>query len=70
MLSPFSHELPTQTQLPHAVLKENKLKDKEMTENPIFFFSEKGYCCFIFSFSAVDSDLSGKKPSISGDLKR
>lgn len=38
LLSPFSHELPTQTQLPYAVLKENKLKNKEITENPIFFF--------------------------------
>lgn len=40
-----------------------------MNENPTFFSLKKVYCCFIFSFSAVDSDFSGKKPSISGDLK-
>lgn len=48
LLSPFSHELPTQTQLPHAALKENKLKNKEITENPIFFSLKKGIASLSF----------------------
>lgn len=55
-------------------IKKNIKRQKHQTKIHVFlvdffFFSEKVCCFFIFSFSAVDSDLSGKKSSIPGNLK-